>query len=243
MYKEHASGKQCYNCPHCEHKSKTWAALRVHIDGGHPDWGEKKILCDLCGKGFNFKESCLKHKIVSHQKKFCDVCGMECFNKESWKDHISAKHGINEITLTCKYCSYITHSKANLKSHIFSLHKLDQHKQCPYCDYHTYQKHRIEIHIDSRHPEHDKKNFSCHHCTRRFIYENSLKTHLNNLKYGPAHVARKKLKRSMNLWSWRWCGSIGSLPKVKCVHIQFITKMFQVSIERYNDRKISSWCT
>ena len=199
MYKEHASGKQCYNCPHCERKFKTWAGLRVHIDGCHPDFGEKKILCDLCGKGFNFKESCIKHKITNHQKKFCDVCGMECFNKESWKDHISAKHGINEITLTCKYCPYITHSKANLKSHIFSLHKLDQHKQCPYCDYHTYQKHRIEIHIDSRHPEHDKKNFSCHHCTRRFIYENSLKTHLNNLKYGPAHVARKKLKRSMNL--------------------------------------------
>ena len=138
--------------------------------------------------------------------------------KEVWICEPEDGMKILVLSLLIEMCAYSVYYK-NVSSFIlpihntfksqldtFSLHKLDQHKQCPYCDYHTYQKHRIEIHIDSRHPEHDKKNFSCHHCTRRFIYENSLKTHLNNLKYGPAHVARKKLKRSMNLW----CGNIGS---------------------------------
>jgi hypothetical protein len=54
--------------------------------------------------------------------------------------------------------------------------------------------HRIHIHIDSKHPEHDKKHFSCDHCSRRFIYEASLKTHLDNIRNGPKNGARKKMK-------------------------------------------------
>ena len=196
--KEHTDGMDKL-CPHkCDFKTKVWANLRVHIDSCHPEFGEKKILCDLCGKGFNFKDSCKRHKLQNHQKKFCDICGMECFNKQSLKDHLSSKHAIDEITVTCKYCPFTTNSKRSLKSHTYAKHKVDKHKQCPYCDYHSHMINRIQVHIDSRHPEHDKKNFSCNHCSRRFIYEASLKVHLDNIKYGPKYVARKKLKRSMN---------------------------------------------
>ena len=196
--KEHTDGKDRL-CPHkCDFKTKDWSNLRVHIDSCHPEFGEKKILCDLCGKGFNFKVSCQRHKLQNHQKKFCDICGKECFNKQSLKDHLSSKHAIGEITLMCKYCPFTTNSQGSLKSHTIAKHKVDKHKQCPYCEYHSPMINRIQVHIDSRHPEHDKKNFSCNHCSRRFIYEASLKTHLNNIKDGPKNVARKKLKRSMN---------------------------------------------
>ena len=198
MDKEHTDGKDRLCSLKCDFKTKVWANLRVHIDSCHPKFGEKKILCDLCGKGFNFKESCKRHKLQNHQKKFCDICGKECFNKQSLKDHLSSKHAIDEITLTCNYCPFTTNSQGSLKSHTIAKHKVDKHKQCPYCEYHSPMINRIHVHIDSRHPEHDKKNFSCNHCSRHFIYEASLKAHLNNIRDGPKNVSRKKLKRSMN---------------------------------------------
>ena len=35
------------------------------------------------------------------------------------------------------------------------------------------------IHIDNHHPEYDEKKFSCEKCGRSFIYESSLKSHVN----------------------------------------------------------------
>ena len=55
----------------------------------------------------------------------------------------------------------------------------------------------IQVHIDAKHPEHDEKKFSCDHCPRRFIYENSLKCHKSNIEQGPKVWAKKKLKRSL----------------------------------------------
>ena len=65
------------------------------------------------------------------------------------------------------------------------MHRQEKHKKCPYCEYRVGVIRRMHIHIDSKHPEHDEKNFACHHCSRRFIFENSLKCHLDNVKNGP----------------------------------------------------------
>ena len=43
--------------------------LKCHMDRNHPDHGEKKHLCDFCGKGFVFEETCRAHKKNSHEKK------------------------------------------------------------------------------------------------------------------------------------------------------------------------------
>ena len=192
--KEHQDDKKFKCCMYCDYKNPTWDNLKHHIDGHHPEHGEKKHLCDLCGKGFIFQASCKRHKLFNHQKKHCHICGKECFNKESLKDHLSAVHKYDMMTLVCKFCAFSTNSKGCLKTHIIAKHKLENHKKCPYCDYHSHAMHRIHIHIDSKHPEHDKKHFSCDHCSRRFIYEASLKTHLDNIRNGPKNGARKKMK-------------------------------------------------
>ena len=155
---QHQDGKdKC--CVYCDYKNRTWENLKSHIEGNHPEHGEKKNLCDLCGKGFIFQSSCKKHKLLYHQKKSCHICGVETFNNASLKDHLSSVHKFEEITVHCKFCPFTANSKGTLKTHIAAKHRVENHKQCPYCEYHTHKIHRIQVHIDSKHPEHDKKQF------------------------------------------------------------------------------------
>ena len=190
---KHYDGKyKC--CFYCDYKSLSLDNLRIHIDGNHPEHGEQKHLCDLCGKGFIFQGSCKRHKLLYHAKKNCHICGKEFFNNVSLKDHLSAVHKYEMMTLSCKYCAFTTNSKGCLKTHVAAKHRVENHKKCPYCEYHSHTMHRIQIHIDSKHPEHDKKGLSCDHCSRRFIFESSLKNHLDNIRNGPKNGARKKLK-------------------------------------------------
>ena len=190
---QHQEGKNKL-CMYCDYKNVIWDNLKAHIDANHDQHGEKKHLCDLCGKGFIFQASCKRHKLHNHQKKHCHICGKETFNKASLKDHLSSVHKIDVVTSVCKICGFTTNSRASLKSHIASKHRVENHKKCPYCEYHTHSLHRIQIHIDGKHPEHDKKNFSCDHCSRRFIFENSLKNHMDTIRNGPKNWARKKMK-------------------------------------------------
>ena len=156
-------------CTYCGYKTQKWSNLRLHIESNHPENGEKKYLCDICGKGFIFEVSRNVHKDQLHQK------------------------------VQCKFCPYTANSKGTLRGHIQAKHKVENHKQCPYCEYHTPKIHLIEIHIDSKHPEHDKKQFSCDHCSRHFIFENSLKNHMDTIRNGPKYLARKKMKKDDKL--------------------------------------------
>ena len=188
---KHKDGK-LHCCFYCDYKNLALENLKGHIDSNHPEHGKKTHLCDLCGKDFFYQSSVKRHKAQNHVKETCHVCGKQLFNKDSLKSHLSAAHKIGEeLTFSCQFCPFITHAKGSLKSHIAAKHRIENHKKCPYCEYHTHSLYRIQVHLDGKHPEHDEKHFSCHHCSRRFIYENSLKHHLENIKNGPKRQKRK----------------------------------------------------
>ena len=48
---QHQEGKNKL-CMYCDYKNVIWDNLKAHIDANHDQHGEKKHLCDLCGKGF-----------------------------------------------------------------------------------------------------------------------------------------------------------------------------------------------
>ena len=54
-------------CSYCDKKFNMWLNLKCHIDKKHPEHGERTHLCDFCGKGFIFEDSCKNHKrLVNH---------------------------------------------------------------------------------------------------------------------------------------------------------------------------------
>ena len=50
-------------CPYCEFRCPDKQNLHVHIDRKHPEHGEKQFFCDICGKGFIFKQSLHDHPL------------------------------------------------------------------------------------------------------------------------------------------------------------------------------------
>ena len=197
----HQSGKngKFKLCLYCEYKIEGWVQLKCHIDANHPEHGKKKHLCDLCGKGFIFEASCRVHKRDQHQKIVCQFCGKKF--KHGYKyllsEHVVLEHNTNPAATTnlvCEICGYSTPSKSKLNNHIRIRHEVEKYKKCPYCEYSTPSLQKIQVHIDGKHPEHDKKQYFCDHCSRGYIFENSLKKHLENLRTMAMNKAKKEKK-------------------------------------------------
>ena len=71
---------------------------------------------------------------------------------------------------------------------------MEKHKQCPHCEYRTPHNQKLHVHIDGKHPDHGKKKLFCDHCTRSYIFEASLKKHLENLRTMSIQAEKKKRK-------------------------------------------------
>ena len=185
------TGKIC--CLYCNYKGASYCSTKYHIDNNHPEQAKKHHFCDICNKGFIYKQSCITHKRNKHQRYYCDICGNDYSCKSNVKDHIVKDHQdvIETIDLVCEICAFSTPSKKTLQHHISRRHAIDKHEKCPHCTYHSSELKRIHIHIDSKHPDHDQKKFFCDHCSRSFIFEASLKKHLENQRT----IARNRAKK------------------------------------------------
>ena len=98
------------------------------------------------------------------------------------KEHKLRDHRIGSETKewVCETCGHSALTKKKLRFHMTRKHVFDTHHKCPHCEYHVEGLNKIHIHIDSKHPEQGEKMFFCNHCPRSFIFESSLKKHLNN---------------------------------------------------------------
>ena len=92
----------------------------------------------------------------------------------------------------CDMCTFSTPSKIRLNKHIRVKHNVENHKQCPHCEYRTPYNQKLYIHIDGKHPDHGEKTFFCDHCSKSYIFEASLKKHLENLRAMSIKAKRKK---------------------------------------------------
>ena len=189
--KKHMSGNQKI-CNYCDKLFETWHLLRLHIESKHPKHGEKNNICTVCGKGFIFLESCKLHE-TKHKTFPCQFCGKQLTSKYALEDHLSSTHNFEADQHVCELCGFSTLSKK-----LFGKHKLEKHnpksqRKCPHCDYQSPKIERLHVHMDSKHPNHDKKTFSCDHCSRTFIFADSLKKHHDNIRT----MQREKTKKGI----------------------------------------------
>ena len=55
-------------CPYCAYHAFGSDKILIHIDGKHPDEGEKKYFCDECKKSFIYEQSLKHHKRCVHSE-------------------------------------------------------------------------------------------------------------------------------------------------------------------------------
>ena len=146
----------------------------------------------MCGKGFIFLESCKLHE-TKHKTFPCQFCGKQLTSKYALEDHLSSTHNFGSNQHVCELCGFSTLSKKLFGKHKLEKHNPESQRKCPHCDYQSPKIERLHVHMDSKHPNHDKKTFSCDHCSRTFIFADSLKKHHDNIRT----MQREKTKKGI----------------------------------------------
>ena len=138
---------------------------------------KQQLLCSICNKSYN---DLPKHMKQFHTEIFkCKKCDYETPRKQFLKNHIESDHEVFKP-------SYNKNGEI-----CFKPFKKKNDAICPICEYHSRDLKNVHVHIDSKHPEHDKKTFVCNHCPRSFIFEASLKKHLENQRTMAKNRAKK----------------------------------------------------
>ena len=152
-------------------------------------------MCKYCGSSFSRRRDLTLHerRHTGEKPYSCEKCEFRCNTAGSLRMHTVRRHEDPNLhrTHVCEICGFSTPSKIRLNQHIRFKHAVEKHKRCPHCDYHTPKLLNFHVHIDSKHPEHGTKQFFCDHCSRSFIFEASLKKHLDNQRTIAKNKGRK----------------------------------------------------
>ena len=182
--------------------------------------GERKWVCNVCGKGCTSKSNLDKHGAV-HSKVKAYVCLVEGCNKAFTHRSALTRHKktVHEggVYYECEECGRRFGEKHNMRRHYQIVHNKEKNFKCPTCGVKFARKESLIAHIKT---VHDKiKSFECEHCGKSFGGAGNRKTHIDAVHLGdrysctwrggcgyttrwkhqlPIHVRRVHTKE----WSW-----------------------------------------
>jgi hypothetical protein len=67
-------------------------------------------------------------------------------------------------------------------------------KCCIHCDHQTQKWANLQRHIDAKHPEHGEQKYFCDHCPKSFIFEGSLRRHMEKVRAKVNKPKKRKLQ-------------------------------------------------
>ena len=152
-------------CPCCEYKTPKTQKLYIHIDSQHPEYGDKKLSCEKCGKSFIYELSLKQH--VSFECKFSDYSKSRPKRKQSKSQIQKSKKKSN---VKCDYCCEILNGGNQIKIHYKEVHPdkpiilegIDKF-HCDYCNNFFFTKINLERHSYVKHGKETGKKI-CQKC-------------------------------------------------------------------------------
>ena len=119
----HSNGKniKMIKCDYCP-KQFLPNKLREHM---YTHTKQKKLYCELCGKGYPNKSSLKKHEFIKHTAEdnflyYCDTCGKGFKRKSTYVDH--CKLHLDQRDKICHLCGSAYVSNKSLSKHKKSAH-------------------------------------------------------------------------------------------------------------------------
>ena len=85
------------------------------------DWGNRKFVCEECGKSYTLKDALAMHVKKKHSEEatllVCDQCDITCTAdyENSMKFQNKNKH--DSVKFICRICSFVTSSSSELEKH------------------------------------------------------------------------------------------------------------------------------
>jgi len=181
--------------------------------------GERKWICNVCGKGFKTKSIHDQHGVV-HSKVKAYMCPVEGCNKAFSQSYNLTKHKktVHEgVYYECEECGRRFGVKHNMSRHFQTVHLQEKRFKCPTCGIKFARKQDLKRHVMTVHDL--IKSFECEHCGKSFGQACSRKEHIEAVHLGirysctwrggcgystgqkqqvPFHIRRVHTKE----WSW-----------------------------------------
>jgi len=159
-------GKKTFACVYCRKVFSGWPRVHGHVKRMHQDVA---IKCQVfkCLRYFQSEDERDEHskKVHSLKKLRCPQCEYKTNNKDCFKQHVSLKHGTEQ--LRCEHClEKMYTSKLALMRHMRLIH-LKKLYTCSHCK-ETLPTHRLGIHLLSE---------SCGNCNEILPCVGSLRQH------------------------------------------------------------------
>ena len=173
------------NCDMCNRTFETKGKYEVHVQ----THSETKYPCNLCRKIFGLPQYLRRHMKFQHsehhtlgesenkpQKKRnikCDICNQTFETKGKYDVHTQIH---SDQQHQCDQCGKIFGLRTYLKKHMNTIHNPNINRyHCPVCGMEVLN---IKQHMKTH--SHREKSFECTHCSKRFVSNADLKTHMRS---------------------------------------------------------------
>ena len=196
-----------FGCDDCDLQLRTDYLMKRHNLNKH----DIPINCDKCGEEISSLEHYKSHLIKDHPEFNCHTCGAKFTKKILLDTHMESKH---QEDIPCPQCGVAYATQNSLSIHIERFHKEKEFQKCSHCDYttpflpdlksHWRRKHTSELletcekcggvfkglkkHLErgcgEERSKEKMKPFQCSQCTKAFIRNDKLKTHIKRIHDG-----------------------------------------------------------
>ena len=159
-------------CCRCNHKAKSYSALKEHTIEEHKHSLQQCTECDaLVNKSY-----ILRHirEVHEQQLRKCKLCDYTHKNYNKIKLHEQLIHNDADVTYPCSYCDYKTKTKAHLSRHV-SIHEGIKYP-CQLCPYKATGKQNLRAHVKF---VHEKIRIQCDQCGYQTQRNDQLVKHIN----------------------------------------------------------------
>ena len=144
--------------------------------------GERKFVCDVCGKGFKTKCQLTTHGIVHSKVKVkCDVegCSKSFAGASGLSYHKKAVH--KGVFHECPECGKRFGDKSNMSRHFKNVHEEENPFKCAKCGLQFGENSNLRVHIKTVHEK--IRAFKCDQCGKSFGRANDRKKHIEGVHY------------------------------------------------------------
>ena len=170
-------------CEFCQEVFSNLDDLAYHLVYDHANDLSEENLAFKNNQGSNYLQNHVNDQKVQENNK-CDS-GENIFQARELSRHIRSEHvDINSTqkvkkNLKCDYCGKSFSLKAQLKTHIHTVHEGYKKYECESCLKSFSQKGHLKKHIRSVHEGH--KDYKCEPCRKSFSQVGTLKRHIQTI--------------------------------------------------------------
>ncbi|KAK2143592.1 hypothetical protein LSH36_829g00020 [Paralvinella palmiformis] len=188
------------SCPVCSKQLSKFSMRRHMLTHAT----EKKYVCKMCSKGFNFSHSLLVHLRV-HTENIschCPICDVVFDDLAGMRQHMKKQHRVDpwDKKFWCTTCNRCFFNKGMLSRHRREVHTAQRLYACDICGKAFKNERNLRQHMKG----HDKNTFiQCEFCDKCFSQRGNLKIHVrtvhNKIKDFTCSLCAAKFATKRNL--------------------------------------------